>query len=206
MPGHASVVETLDGLAAILERDVNLAIWRAADPVRTPDASALSAIEDVAITLEAAAIGRALLGVLATAGYAPMYAAPIAADIARLGRCVARIADCTSVDIRLEVVETDACRKFHADYVGVRLICTYVGAGTQWLTNDDAARLRRGVDAADLAIRALATGDVAIFKGRLWSEDAAIVHRSPPIAGTGARRLVLVIDPARAGQPDFDRA
>ena len=97
---------------------------------------------------------------------------------------------------RLEGITGDACRRFHADYVSVRLICTYAGTGTQWLDGRSAALLRDGVAPGEAAIRHLGTGDVGLFKGREWAGDRAIIHRSPPIAGTGERRLLLVIDPA----------
>jgi len=108
--------------------------------------------------------------------------------------------DTTAVAIRLEVIETNACRKFHADHVTARLICSYAGPGTQWIDDRDAMALAGGADPATLTVRQVATGDVALFKGHDRSETP-IVHRSPPIAGTGTRRLVLVIDPARADQP-----
>jgi hypothetical protein len=102
------------------------------------------------------------------------------------------------VEIRLERIVTNACRKFHADYVTARLICTYAGQGTQWLDSEDAA----GCDCGDPHnIRQLSTGDVALFKGRLWSAHAPAIHYSPPIEGTGEERLVLVINP---GEPAAD--
>ena len=42
--------------------------------------------------------------------------------------------------------------------------------------------------------RSLAPGAVGLFKGRILAGEQAIVHRSPPIAGTGEARLLLVID------------
>jgi hypothetical protein len=41
----------------------------------------------------------------------------------------------------------------------------------------------------------MAIGEVGIFKGRLWAEEPSILHRSPPIAASGERRLLLVLDP-----------
>ena len=91
---------------------------------------------------------------------------------------------------------SDGSGTFHADYVSLRLILTYAGPGTQWLDQGDAARLHDGAAIETLCVRAIPTGDVALFKGRKWARDAPIIHRSPPIADTGQRRLVLVIDPA----------
>lgn len=115
-----------------------------------------------------------------------------------LARGHASIEGVETVRLRLEVVENDACRKFHADYVTVRTITTYVGPGTQWI---EAAKLSIGRMPEMSEIRQTETGDVTIFKGRLWQESPAILHRSPPIAGTGEQRLVLVVDTAL---PDRD--
>lgn len=41
----------------------------------------------------------------------------------------------------------------------------------------------------------LHTFDVGLFKGKL-ATDRPAMHRSPPIAGTGAVRLLLVLNPA----------
>ena len=92
-----------------------------------------------------------------------------------------------AVTIRLEPVTTDACKQLHADYVTVRLLTTYVGRGTQW-----------SEEAATEAMHSLACGDIALFKGRLLLDPPTVLHRSPPIAGTGERRLLLVIDPVHA--------
>ena len=92
--------------------------------------------------------------------------------------------------VRLDVVDTDACRRFHADYVPLRLLCTYVGPGTQWHRCDRADRVEQ-----------LAAGEVAIFKGRDALDPPVLLHRSPPISRTGERRLLLVLDRVRI-RPD----
>lgn len=195
---HASRTTHGRGLEAILAEPVNLAIWQRSDAPRI-GASDLDTVEDVAVVVPAGE-GAPIADALAAAGYADRVATPLSHDIADLAGRFAMLLGLDRVAIRLEVVETDACRRFHADYVAVRMICTYVGPGTQWLANDDAEALAAGVEPAAAAIRSIATGDVALFKGRDRS-DTPIVHRSPPIAGTGARRLVLVIDPPRPDQP-----
>jgi len=124
------------------------------------------------------------------------------ADILSLADRFARIMQTKFVEIRLEHVTTNACKKFHTDYVTARLITTYIGQGTQWLDEDQPA----DCDCGDPHnIQQMRTGDVALFKGRLWSTCAAI-HRSPPIEGTGEERLVLVINPGRSeGRNGDDR-
>jgi hypothetical protein len=45
-------------------------------------------------------------------------------------------------------------------------------------------------------VRCANTGDVLVLKGELWPNNRGrgAIHRSPPIEGTGSRRLVLIID------------
>lgn len=91
---------------------------------------------------------------------------------------------------RLEAVDGDACRKFHADYTDLSLVSTYAGPGT------DICR----TPADDAPVHRIGTGDVALFKGKLFpGAPPVLLHRSPPIEGTGDRRVVLVLDTADGG-------
>jgi len=138
-----------------------------------------------------------LADAMEAAGYPDMPA--FRRDIAMLGNRHAAVTGETGVRIRLEVVETDACRKFHADYVTVRVITTSRGRGTQWI---EAETAEGAGSAGGPPIAQIPTGSVAMFKGRLWRENPTILHRSPPIGDSGEQRLVLVIDTA----PAEDRA
>ena len=40
-----------------------------------------------------------------------------------------------SINVKLEVVPWTKCPRWHADSVGLRLLCTYVGRGTWWIEN-----------------------------------------------------------------------
>lgn len=105
----------------------------------------------------------------------------IVADIAWLAGRFAALMAVDAVRVRLEVVTSNACWKWHLDYADVRLVTTYAGPGTQYRDGE----IEREVPA----------GAIGLFKGNLYGPGHATVpHRSPPIAGTGARRLVLVID------------
>lgn len=196
LPGQVSEGSLANTLTDILKISVNLAVRHRDRREIVAAGPWLSQIDDIADAFETSTLPATLGRRLVEAGYAEANATALTADIVDLAATFTDIMDTDRVAIRLEVVETDACRRFHADYVTARLICTYVGPGTQWLDTRDAAALAAGADPQTLTIRQIGTGDVAIFKGRLWSPDAPAVHRSPPIAGTGARRLVLVMDPA----------
>lgn len=113
----------------------------------------------------------------------------LGAAIADLAADFARVMGCDTVRVRLEGVTGNACRKVHADYTDLRLICTLAGPGTDYTLGDD----------PDGALLRIPTGMVALFKGHEFGPGhAACLHRSPPIEDSGERRLVLVIDtPAR---------
>ncbi len=194
-PDHVQSRRDPAVLATIRDADINLAVWgRQLLPGLAAEAQALLA-QDGCILFDAdvATLNDVIGHAFAEADWAPVPL--LAADIAKLATQFASIMQESRVSIRLEIITGDACKKFHADYVTARLISSYAGPGTQWLSNADAADLAAGVPVERLDVRAVFAGEVALFKGRRWT-DAPIIHRSPPIAGTGQRRLVLVINSA----------
>ena len=114
---------------------------------------------------------------------------------------------------RLYVTRSDGCRKIHADNVTIRLLCTYAGPGTEWLSEDDLVRssLRpsqrdaeshnRAVIRKGGALRRCAPGEVLLLKGHTFPGNAGrgAAHRSPPLGSSGVARLVLKIDEGRCG-------
>lgn len=171
------------GLADISQADVSLAIWRRPAPVAVPP-SDLVTLESFRDETSAEQVESVLASALAARQSASWHAA-LAADAGALAIRFAGLIRRDRVAVRLDVVTDNACKKFHADYVTLRLLTTYVGTGTEWLVDDGEPPV----------VRRLAIGDVGLFKGRIWQPDARVLHRSPPIAGSGERRLLLVIDP-----------
>ena len=110
-------------------------------------------------------------------------------DIAALAYIFAGLMRARWLRLRLDVVTTNACRRFHIDAVTARLVCTYRGTGTQYGISTDAAQPPR--------IFTVPTGAPILLRGTLWPENprSGLLHRSPPIEGTGETRLVLVLDP-----------
>lgn len=184
----AAVTGSLEDLAAVRHPDVALAIHpRSLSPALADavDALDLDEIDDTDLIVDLPVSGEACAAALAVSGFPASAARMIGDDMARLAQVQGLVAGCTRLSIRLHVIETDACRKFHADYVTLRLLTTYRGRATEWHRTDALDRIDR-----------LRPGDVAIFKGRVLLDPPAVLHRSPPIAGTGEYRLLLVIDPA----------
>lgn len=188
----ASVSASTDSLTNILQPDCNLAIWKrealpGMEGFFPPEA------QEIRITSALDGLPGTLDGRLHDAGFpGGSLRQNFVADVSNLARRYAALLKLERVELRLEIVTGDACRKWHADYVSARLITTYHGRGTQWIDVPDAARVKQGLE--PLSINSLNAGDVALFKGRLASDTPAI-HRSPPISKTGEKRLLLVLNP-----------
>jgi hypothetical protein len=183
-------------LRDILRPEVNLAIWHRELPDTLTaglrglcDAAPFtSATEDAP---EPAADALALRLPVA----APL---DLLLDIRRLAVAFAAIPDVKAVRIRLEAITGPACHRWYADAIGLRLLCTYRGVGTEWLPLAGGARTARGLDNARLPCRreTIPTGAVALLKGEGFPGNSGFscIHRSPP-AGPGERaRLLLCID------------
>lgn len=103
-----------------------------------------------------------------------------------------RFADLMRVDavrVRIERVDTNACKKVHTDYTDVRLISTYAGPGT------DVSPHGSDEGGAACCLERVPTGWIGLFKGRTYAPDhPPCFHRSPPVGDTGEKRLMLVID------------
>lgn len=187
-------------LQTVRDTGVSIALWERELPVSITRLS-LADVGNIQFTTNARDLRTALNRALDDAGYDKSSdRGVLAGDVKTLADHFLKAIQARSVEIRMEKITTDACRKFHADYVTARLITTYQGQGTQWLDSD-------GLDSDGAAdcdcgdphnIQQMRTGDVALFKGRLWSKDSPAIHRSPPIAGTGEERLVLVMNPGDA--------
>ena len=102
-----------------------------------------------------------------------------------------------NVGLRLAVLQKPMCPKFHVDRVPCRLLCTYVGEGTEWLDNQYVQRPDGGkvITLPTSKPNQLAPGDVALLKGESWegNEGRGLVHRSP-YASNDQPRLVLTLD------------
>lgn len=187
-----AVVGRTSDLGIVREPHVALALWERDLPAAfqsTLDRLDLDAVDDVDLAIDLPAASPTLAASLIASGYPERAATPLAADMLQLGERLAALAGETRVRLRLEVVETDSCRKFHADYVTLRLLVTYRGPATQWI--------RAG---SPDTIEQVERGAAAVFKGRLMLEEPTILHRSPPIAATGEQRLLLTIDTPRQGR------
>jgi hypothetical protein len=118
-------------------------------------------------------------------------------DVALLAGLFAPLMEAPYLRLRLDVVTTNACRKFHIDAVTARLVCTYRGTGTQYGISPDGALPWR--------VFTVPTGAPILLRGTLWPEQpkSGLLHRSPPIEGSGETRLLLVLDPMDGPEDDI---
>lgn len=199
------VCNDLAGLPAILQPGVQLVHWqRPLPPAIGPYLAGL------------AADGRLRLGLRGqlSPGEQPDLsvwpAAPgrdaAAADLALLADLFGTLLGCPQVGWRIEVLRQAMCPRFHVDRTGIRLVCTWQGAGTEWLAEADADRRYLGAasgglpDVASGLMRSeqvgrSVAGEVLLLKGSLWQGNAGrgAIHRSPAVDGD-VPRVMLALD------------
>lgn len=106
------------------------------------------------------------------------------------------------IRFNLQVIDNDMCRYFHCDYNNIRLLCTYLGEGTQWLANNNVNRDKLGCkNNAEIIIdptqvHELSTYWIGLFKGEIFKGNAGngIIHRSPSVKEISKKRILLRLD------------
>jgi hypothetical protein len=133
--------------------------------------------------------------------------ARLEADVRRWLELFCAITGATKVRASFGLVMDDKCRRFHADFIALRLLCTYTGPGTEWLPQEavDQEALGRpfacpyeaneSIVRDARAIRRARPFDVLVLKGEAYpgAHGRGLVHRSPPLGDTGQRRIVLTL-------------
>ncbi len=118
------------------------------------------------------------------------------------------VADTSAVRFRLESLRDSGCRKFHTDKLALRMLCTYTGPGTEWVSatavhrealgcvEDSMDEANRRIVPDRTAVQQAPTGAVLVFKGDRYpgQEGLGLVHRSAPVSGADQTRLRLCID------------
>lgn len=121
---------------------------------------------------------------------------------------LAEITGSERVGVRLARLSSAMCPRFHVDRVALRVVCTYEGRGTEYVSEEHVNRHWLGhaaKGAPDEAsgllsspghVLAAEPGDVVLLKGDTWDGNAgrAAVHRSPA-ASAASPRLVMTLDP-----------
>jgi len=201
--------QTADGLARLNEDGTELVIWQRTLPdgfrewIEGVDASNLPHFR---LLVAPDDLCRALEPLLDDCGLpAGTMRDTLVSDIDGLVRTFAEITDVDEVDIRLESIDHDACWRFHRDTVDARLLTTYRGPATEWVSPTHAEVAIADQLDFEGPLERLGDDDVAIFKGKTAGPETGIVHRSPPIEGTGLTRLLLCLNKQTVVSPSLWR-
>ncbi len=183
-PENLSILKTPGCAAALWHRqpEAGFQTWiDALDPQHLPDGR---------VVLHRGSVHRALNELCDIAG-TPQCGEreQLIEDATALSVIFADLMDAQYLRVRLQAVTTNACRKFHIDAITARLVCTYRGTGTQLGMQDQ--------NNEPQCLLTVPTGAPIVLRGTKWPEypRSGLLHRSPPIEGTGETRLVVVIDP-----------
>lgn len=201
-------VAGIDGLGEICDDDTPAVIWNRQLPEGFQSwiaALAPETLPSARLALEPGEV-RAAVGEICDAAGTPVCAERdwLVNDVARLAETFARVMAVRDLLLRFDVVTNDACRKFHIDAVNARLICAYRGPGTQYgvLKGGEAPEHVFPEHVFPEHVFDVPTGAPVILRGTLWpgKPRTMLRHRSPPIAGSGTTRLVVVMDEFREGR------
>ena len=187
-----------DGFPAFNRRGTELVIWRRALPVRFQawiEEVDPSNLPELRVLVRPDDVGGAMETLLNECGMPTGNMRELLiGDIHDLVSRFAAITSSNFVDMRLERINHNSCWKFHRDNVEARLLTTYRGHATEWIQPPHAEHAISQQKEYGGPIEALQLNDVAIFKGSAAGSGRGIVHRSPPIAGTGCSRLLLCLN------------
>ena len=206
-PGGGTSVEGAgcDVLDNATAQGVNMAIWRRGPmPELGREVAGIGADWCEALRLNTAvtsadvALARALDG----ADLDPQALKHWIMDMAGLAAVFARLLGKSSVQIRIEAMRATMCPRFHVDHNDLRLLCTYRGPATEWLTNDQVDRhaLANGRPNEELMrfgpAQCMEPLWVGIMKGGRFpgNEGNGLVHRSPPVENPDRTRILFCID------------
>ena len=196
-----AIADKPEGLTAFLQPSCAAAIWRrqpAQDFQRWIDGLDASLLPEGRIVLRPDTVQAAVTELCENAGTPDcLERQQLIGDVAALADIFAKLIQTPYLRLRLQPMTSNACRKFHIDAIKARLICTYRGQGTQYGMTTD------GQDPA--RVFSVATGAPVLLRGTLWPETPAsgLLHRSPPIEGTGETRLLLVLDAVDSLEDDI---
>lgn len=199
---HA-MVASQDAMGCIRKAHINLAVWqRTTDPAMLPVIHWLSREPfELAYKLDVDDISQSLHRHIDTPIEYEQSRYRLIADIQRLAVLFGKYADTDHIRLTLESVDTVPCPKFHQDNIPLRLICTYTGAGTQWLENSNVnthANCCGGSVVRDSSrIQQLKPFEVALMKGKLWPKNEMGIYHCSPKPEAQKPRFIVKMDVAQ---------
>ncbi len=193
--GPIRITNQLEGLSDIFEKEAEAVIWNRQIPssvLSVLEALPTHDVDNGRFHVQVNEVSTCILALFEKWAW-PLREAHqwLAHDVESLANHMGQILSLRNVLLRVELVRTDACRKFHRDTVTARLICTYSGIGTE-------IGVAENNDEPD-HIENVPTGSPILLKGKLWPgcNEPSVLHRSPPIEEAGASRLMVVLNEAQ---------
>ena len=115
-------------------------------------------------------------------------------DISACVNWLSSVSNTTGFNIKLEVITERMCPKFHVDRVPMRLLCTYVGPGTEWTDANTAYSVNFEEPFDPENISQVPSEGILIFSGAHGANSLApLWHRSPDVP-QGVRRILLCVN------------
>lgn len=197
-----------DSLNLVNHPEISLAIWKRApqaEIIRFLQAYALEGGTEITFEASSETFSEQLFQALMQAGATRepdwIY---LHADLQQLAQLFFALTQAPLLHLDLSIITGPHCTRFHADYNRSRLLCTYLGPGTEWTPHenviwcqdhDQALPCVEGVKEPE-RVRQLETFDVAWLKGRRHehSQGYGQVHRSPDLPEGMPFRILLRLD------------
>lgn len=201
------------GFVALGEPATQLVVWRRpVDAMLAQFARTVLAADELQSAQEIEVAELATFEPLPAAAIAadPFAAAAFTADVRELAEMFALLTGASRLGLRLVRLDGPMCPRFHTDFVGVRLLTTYSGIGTEWIEHDQVDRRFLGHRAGGredhesgllrpgAVVQRLPLFAVGLLKGEAWpgNRERGIVHRSP---GGSEPRILLSLDVSAQG-------
>lgn len=129
-------------------------------------------------------------------------------DLFHLVELFSTVCDSSSLGLRFTITRRVLCPRFHTDGVGLRLICTWQGPGTEWLEHASVDRAYLGAGAGGSSdetsglmlpgaqIYRMRPFEVGLFKGDAYPNNLGrgAVHRSPRADEAAVWRVMATLD------------
>jgi len=194
LPTWRRVAELAD-LVEIFDPEVQVCTWR-----REIDPAIESYLSELQQTRELQTIETVSRAVEPRLGGLPNGPgrASLMEDLSLLREIVCELLGCDAAGLRLARIGRAMCPGWHVDRVGVRLVCTYQGPGTQWLAEQDTDRRDlRALRTGDGDFIQAVPGEIVLLKGALWLDNDSFgaIHRSPGLGSSGSLRTLITLDP-----------
>lgn len=197
-------VNQLVDLHAIHNRKINLVYHkRNADPDIAHYANLLieQSFSGINAVVTPSSVENVVGDALDLVGFHTVGKVKLKEDIINLTDTFFHVTQAANLRLILKVVAHNACAKFHTDGYALRLLCTYVGQGTEWIADEyvNRKKLIQGTNEEIITdfskVQTMQPFEVAILKGETTQTgNKGIVHRSPAIEKTGEKRLLLRLD------------